>query len=113
VPVPADFPSPPSITVQRCRPRIEVLYARTERSTDDLPGIAHRCSVSRDNTTTMIGVQPADTRLRPEITRSIERATSLAHRGRGCDGTIIQISSGRVSDDPAVSRHVGGSGSGR
>ncbi|MGH7528148.1 MAG: SpvB/TcaC N-terminal domain-containing protein, partial [Gemmatimonadales bacterium] len=49
------MPDPPGFTIQRYRPRIEGLFARIERWTEDLTGVIHWRSISRDNITTVYG----------------------------------------------------------
>jgi RHS repeat-associated protein len=54
------FDSPayaPGYVVQRYRPRIEGLFARIERWTDQATGISHWRSISKDNVTTLYGKQ--------------------------------------------------------
>jgi hypothetical protein len=47
--------SAPGYAVQRYRPRIEGLFARIERWTDEATGISHWRSISKDNITTLYG----------------------------------------------------------
>jgi RHS repeat-associated protein len=55
VPTPIGVSDPPGFTIQRYRPRIEGLFARIERWTENQTGIIHWRSVSRDNVTTLYG----------------------------------------------------------
>jgi RHS repeat-associated protein len=55
VPTPTGVPDPPGFTVKRYRPRVEGLFARIERWTEDLTGVIHWRSISRDNITTVYG----------------------------------------------------------
>jgi RHS repeat-associated protein len=50
-----DDASSPGFTIHRYRPRIEGLFARIERWTDDVTGETHWRSISRDNITTIYG----------------------------------------------------------
>src|SRR6267142_6746329 len=54
----ADDTSAPGFTIHRYRPRIEGLFARIERWTDDLNGEIYWRSISRDNITTLYGKTP-------------------------------------------------------
>jgi RHS repeat-associated protein len=45
----------PGITIHRYRPRIEGLFARIERWTDNETGVAHWQSISKENVTTIYG----------------------------------------------------------
>lgn len=47
--------SDPGYNVQRYQPRIEGLFARIERWTDETTGVSHWRSISKDNTTTLYG----------------------------------------------------------
>jgi RHS repeat-associated protein len=55
VPTPPGTADPPGYTVKRYRPRVEGLFARIERWTEDLTGVIHWRSISRDNITTLYG----------------------------------------------------------
>jgi Salmonella virulence plasmid 65kDa B protein/Insecticide toxin TcdB middle/N-terminal region len=52
----------PGFTIDRCRPRIEGLFARIERWTETATGDAHWRSISRDNITTIYG-ETAESRI--------------------------------------------------
>ena len=50
-----DDTSAPGFTIHRYRPRVEGLFARIERWTNDVTGNIHWRSISRDNITTLYG----------------------------------------------------------
>jgi RHS repeat-associated protein len=56
IPRPADATDPAGYRVQRYRPRIEGLFARVERWTAEGTAETHWRSISRDNVTTLFGV---------------------------------------------------------
>jgi hypothetical protein len=83
--------------IDRYRPRVEGLYARIERWTDEKSGIAHWRSISRDNVTSIFGQSPEARIADPENPRRIFKW--LLEKSADGKGNIIRAAR------PSYGRH--------